>query len=177
MTTQKNSSLVIVNKIVDFIRKENLILKNKNILISLSGGQDSLSLLILFLQFENQLNYRFGSIYLIHFWNLGNIYKLGPLLKIGFSISKPIFFVLDTQKNFTEKKARIYRYLKSYRISIFYNYEVLLTGHTSTDQIETLLLNLFRGSSKEGITSLFINQALENKYVRHIFLSKYDLNM
>lgn len=175
MNKKKSSSLIIINKVITFIRKNNLNLQNQNILICLSGGQDSLCLLIIILQFINQLVCFVGCIYLVHFWNVENIYKLSLILKLGFVLKKPLYFVLDTQLNFTEQKARVYRYDKSYRIGIFYNYNTLLTGHTSTDQIETLLLNLFRGSSKQGLTSLSINQVLESKNIKNLFLSKNDL--
>ena len=174
---QKNkSSLILINKIRNFIKKKNLIISNNNILISFSGGQDSLCLIIVMIQFINQFNFDFGLIYCNHLWNLNNLYKLSHLLKINFIINKVIFFTIASQKNFTEEKARIWRYSVAYRISLFYNYKILLTGHTLTDQIETLLLNLFRSSSKEGVTSLLINQFIGNKFIKKVFLSKKELN-
>ena len=175
MNRKNSSSLIIINKFIPFIRENNLNLKNQNVLICLSGGQDSLCLLIIILQLINQLTCFIGCIYLTHFWTVDNIYKLSLILRLGFSLKKPLYFVLDTRLNLTEQKARIYRYDLSYRVSIFYNYSILLTGHTSTDQIETLLLNLYRGSSKQGLTSLSINQILESKSVKNLFLSKKDL--
>lgn len=175
MKYKNQSSLIIVNKVLDFITEKNFIFKNKHILICFSGGQDSLCLLILILQFQNQFNYYFNLIFMNHFWSLQNIYKLSHLLKISYSIKKTLFFVVGTTKNFTEKTARIWRYSISYRICTFYNYKIILTAHTSNDQIETLLLNLFRSSSKEGVSSLFTNQLVAIKSSKDIFLSKKDL--
>ena len=175
MNRKNSSSLIIINKVLNFIIENNLSLSKQNILICLSGGQDSFCLLIIILQFINQLFCFVGCIYLTHFWTIDNIYKLSLILKLSFSLKKPLYFVLDTQLNLTEQKARIYRYNKSYRISLFYGYNILLTGHTSTDQIETLLLNLFRGSGTQGLTSLSMNQILENKSVKNLFLSRKDL--
>lgn len=176
MSIKNQSSLKIINKVFNFIIKQNFIFKNKNILLSFSGGQDSLCLLILMLNFRNQFNYVISSIYMDHFWRLKNLYKLSHLLKISYLINQKIFFTIPNQKIFNEKKSRIWRYSVSYRVSLFYDYEILLTGHTLTDQIETLLLNLFRGSTKQSINSLFINQFIVNRSVKNIFLSKEDLD-
>lgn len=176
MSIKNQSSLKIINKVLNFIIKQNFIFKNKNILLSFSGGQDSLCLLILMLNFRNQFNYVISSIYMDHFWRLKNLYKLSHLLKISYLINQKIFFTIPNQKIFNEKKSRIWRYSVSYRVSLFYDYEILLTGHTLTDQIETLLLNLFRGSTKQSINSLFINQFIVNRSVKNIFLSKEDLD-
>lgn len=177
MNKKNQSSLIVINKVFHFIRKKNFIFKNKNILLSLSGGQDSLCLLILLFQFKNQMNYYFDSIYINHCWNLDNIYKLSHLLKINYSIENKLFFVIAHKKKFTEKKARLWRYLINSRVALFYGYEILLTGHTATDQIETFLLNLFRSPSKSGISSLFINQLLGSKSIKNIFLSKQNLKI
>ena len=145
-------------------------------LIAFSGGQDSLFLIILMLQFIHQFNSYFGLIYCNHLWHLSNLYKLSHLLKIDFIINKSLFFSITSKKYFTEKKARIWRYSITYRVSQFYNYPVIFTGHTLTDQAETLLLNLFRSSSKDGVTSLFLKQFITNKILKNVFLSKQKLN-
>ena len=176
MKIKNQSSLKLINKVFNFIIKKNFIFKNKNVLLSFSGGQDSLCLLILMLNFRSQFKYFISSIYMNHFWGLKSLYKLSHLLKISYLINQKFFFTIPNHKIFNEKKSRIWRYSISYRISLFYGYDILLTGHTLNDQIETLLLNLFRGSSKQGINSLFIHQFILNKSIKNIFLSKEDLN-
>ena len=173
---QKNqSSLILINKIRNFLITKNLIFKSKKILITFSGGQDSLCLVILMLQFIDQFNLYFGLIYCNHLWYFNNLYKLSHLLKINFIINKSVLFTIVPKKNFTEKKARFWRYSMSYRISKFYNYQIILTGHTLTDQVETLLLNLVRSSSQEGVTSLSIKQFINNRFIKKIFPSKKEL--
>ena len=120
------TSLVLINRIRNFIIKTNLIIYNRNILIAFSGGQDSICLIIFFIQLTRQFNFYFGLIYCNHLWNLNSLYKLSHLLKISFNLSKNFFFTIVTKKKFTEKNARIWRYLTIYRISQFYRYEVIL---------------------------------------------------
>lgn len=176
MNQKNQSSILLVNKVRNFIIKKNLVFENQNILIAFSGGQDSLSLLIFILQFKNQFQFSFGLISCNHLWSLDHIYKLSHLLKISFIIYKPIFFSIASKKRFTESKARTWRYSLMYRISSFYNYEIVITGHTLTDQIETLLLNLYRSSSKSGLTSLYMKQFIKNKLIKKIFISRNELS-
>lgn len=175
MKEQNKSSLILVNKVCNFIIKKNLLFTNKKLLIAVSGGQDSVCLTLLILQLQNQFEYNFSLIYCNHLWSSDNLYKLPHLLKIGFIISKLSFFTIATKKIFTENEARIWRYSMIYRVSLFYNYKIILTGHTLTDQTETLLLNLFRSSSKGGVTSLYLKQSIRNKFIKKIFISRNDL--
>ena len=104
MKIKNKLSLNIINKVFNFILKQNFIFKNKKILISLSGGQDSLCLLILLLNFKNQFNFFISCIYMNHFWSLKNLYNLSHLLKISYLINQNIFFTFPNHKIFTEKK-------------------------------------------------------------------------
>ena len=155
----------------------NLIITNKNILLAFFFFLDSIFLMFLLLQYSNQFNINFGSIYCNHLWNLNNLYKTSHILKTSFYIQRIAFFSISTKKIFTEKNSRIWRYSTVFRISQFYHYQIILTGHTLTDQIETLLLNLFRGSGKKGAITFFNNHFLINQSTKKIFLSKANLNV
>lgn len=172
-----NSILELINKFRSFIIKSNFIFIKKNILISFSGGQDSTCLLILLILLKKQLSLYFEMIYCNHLWNLNNLYKLSHVFKISFNLNKNIILAINIKKIFTEQSARLWRYSIIYRTSQFYNYEIILTAHTKTDQIETLLLNLFRGSSKDGLSIFSSNRFLASKSTKEIFLSKKDLNL
>ena len=171
------SSLSLVNKFRNFIIKKNLILPKNELLIAFSGGQDSICLIILIIQLMNQFNLYFGISYCLHLWSITNFYNLSHLLKFSFVIDIKAFFPLAIHKGFTEANARSWRYSVIYRISLFYNYKILMTGHNLTDQTETLLLNLFRGSGKKGVVNMVHDQFLFNKSIKKIFLPLVDLNI
>lgn len=175
MKKKNHSSLALVNKVRNFIIQKNLVFTKKKLLVAFSAGQDSLCLAILILQFSNQFEYNFDLISCNHLWSLESVDKISHLLKISFFICKSTYFTITSQKIFTEKKSRIWRYFIIHRVSVFYKYKIILTGHTLTDQIETLLLNLFRGSSKDGVTSLSIKQSIRNKFIKKIFISRNEL--
>ena len=174
MKKKNPSSLILINQILNLIFQKGLILSNKKVLVAFSGGQDSFCLIVLMLQFVNQLNFSIGSIHCNHLWHLNNLLKFSHLLKASFILNIPFLCVITSEKIFTEKEARIWRYSTASRLSQFYAYELLLTGHTLTDQVETLLLNLFRSSSKDGGISLFMCHFIVNKFSKNIFLSNYE---
>lgn len=171
-----NSVLYLIDKFRDFITKSNLLLINKVVLVSYSGGQDSNCLIILLIILKNQLSLFFELIYCNHFWSLNSLYASLHTFKLSFSLNKKTIFALDIKKNFTEKLARLWRYSTIYRISQFYNYKVILTAHTQTDRIETFFLNLFRSSSKDGLSIFTNDRIIISKSTKEIFLSENDLD-
>ena len=171
-----SSILQLVDSFRNFITKSNLLLINKVVLISSSGGQDSSCLIILLSLLKKQLSLLFDIIYCNHIWSLNSLYDSLHIFKLSFSLSKKTIFALNTKKKFTEKLARLWRYSTIYRVSQFYNYTVVLTAHTQTDRIETFFLNLFRSSSKDGLSIFTDNRIIISKSTKEIFLSESDLD-
>ena len=171
-----NSILYLIDKFRNYITKSRFLLINKVVLISYSGGQDSSCLIIFLMLLKRQLSLLFEVIYCNHFWSLNNLYDGLHIFKLSFSLNKKTIFALNIKKNFTEKLARLWRYSTIYRVSQFYSYKVILTAHTQTDRIETFFLNLFRSSSKDGLSVFTNNRIIISKSAKEIFLSENDLD-
>ena len=170
MNKNKILSLILINKVRNYIIDENFNIISKNILLAFSGGQDSICLLLILLQLKNQFNIEISLIYFNHIWTNDNLKQLIHLIKISFCLNQTFLFSMANNKYFNEHSSRVWRYGNMSRIANFYNYKFLSTSHTLTDRIETLLLNLFRGSSLEGLIALRSNQFIKNKYTKHFYL-------
>lgn len=169
MRNQKAQSINILNNINKYIIQANTIKKNQFILISISGGQDSICMFFILLQLKKQWGWTFGIVYCNHLWQQNSFYTTSLILKLGLLFKIPVYITIPIIKIFNEKQARYWRYDSFYRLSFFYNYEIIVTGHTYSDKTETILFQLTRGSSTKSLTSLhFIKYFLSsNKFSQH----------
>ena len=168
-------SIYLTNKVRNFVINQNLLYYNQSILIAVSGGQDSTCLFLIILQLKNQFHFHLGLTYCNHLWKKGNFSQSFHLFKLSYIFSQSLYFATCLKKVFNEQQARDERYKLIRRIAEFYNYQKILTGHTETDYLETLLLNLFRGSSNEGLLALSIKKQFIHKNIKYFFLNNKNL--
>ena len=137
-------------------------LANKKLVVALSGGVDSIALL------HYYKKYNIRAIHINH--NLSNnAQKWSNFCENfceNFKINLQVLCVNIDGNNNIEEKARNLRYQ-----ALFANLqkdEILLTAHHQDDQVETVLLNLFRGSGSSGLSAM---PAIKGKHYRP-FLDK-----
>ena len=155
----------------EFLSKKTLIPKGSNLLISVSGGQDSMALLTLIDDLKKLHNWSICVWHGDHQWHKkSSLYAL-ELKSYCESKNIPFYFDKADKKNIlTEEKAREWRYQKLCEIAKTVlkkkqqNKNIyLLTGHTSTDNAETFILNLSRGSNFAGLSNIENKRLLENQ--------------
>ena len=154
----------------ELLSDKKLIPNGAKLLIAVSGGQDSMALLNLINDIKNQHNW------FVHVWHGDHQWhekseKYAIELK-SYCDKKNISFFCDraNKKSISsEEKARDWRYKKlseranqllsenSKNIDIY-----LITGHTNTDNAETFLLNLARGSNYAGLSYIEKKRLLEH---------------
>ena len=142
-------------------------LKDKKLLLAVSGGLDSMFLMHLF----HQLNYDIAIAH-CNFQLRGkesdedeNFVKVkSEKLKV-----KSYFIRFETEKFANENKLSIQLAARKLRYDWFCqlleneNYDYLLTAHHLDDQLETFLINLSRGTGIEGLTGI---PATNDKIIR-----------
>jgi len=169
--TQKNWSSWHHQLHKEILTKKILIPKGSNILISVSGGQDSMALLTLINDLKKLHNWSISVWHGDHQWHeKSSLYALE--LK-SYCEGKKISFYFNkaNKKNiYSEEKAREWRYKKlCERAKTLSNKNqqqkniYLLTGHTSSDNSETFILNLARGSNFAGLSNIESKRLLENQ--------------
>lgn len=75
------------------------------------------------------------------------------------------FFIKKAPKIYTEDEARQWRYLNLIKLAQQLNISYILTAHTQTDKIETMLLNITQGAGLEGVTSMQYFNRINKKLI------------
>jgi tRNA(Ile)-lysidine synthase len=144
-----------VKNFTDFIGQNNLFTPDSKILAAVSGGMDS----VLMVHLLKAAGYNFGIAH-CNFRLRGDeaiadqqfVHQLAAQLNIPFHIID-----FDTKKYAADKKisiqmaARELRYQWFAQISQQANYDVISLAHHQNDAIETILLNLTRGTGIAGL--------------------------
>ncbi len=173
-STQKNwtSWHHILHK--EILGNNKLIPDGANLLIAVSGGQDSMALLNLINDMKRQHNWVVNVWHGDHQWHEQSDKYALELKRYCSKKNITFFFDQGNKKTISsEEKARDWRYKKlSERANqLFVENQketdiYLLTGHTNTDNAETFLLNLARGSNYAGLSYIDKKRLLEH----HIYL-------
>lgn len=151
----------LFDEILDFALTKRLFYKNQKIGIAVSGGSDSVLLFYFFKHIKKAFNL---DLLLLHF-----NHKIRPdsdadeqfveYLAKENSIelckeSKDVPKISKESKKGLEEQARILRYDFFKRCRENFNLDKIATAHTKNDLVETFLINLIRGASLDGLSSL-----------------------
>lgn len=142
----------------------------KKCLLSFSGGQDSINLIIFSLVFFQLPFQKISLLWCNSLWKTKDFSLFHHSVQISFLFHHRLYYTLFFSQYFNEKKARQFRYLFFWRIAFYSRSNSVLTAHTKNDNIETFFLNLFRGSGKFGLQSLRNSQNFSNhQYFQQFF--------
>ena len=142
-----------------------------SLLLSISGGQDSMALLKLILDLKRIYNWELNVWHGDHGWH-NQSSKTCQELKNWCEMQKLTFYYQETSKEIisSEEKAREWRYTKLIEQAEIITKDnpsspckYVLTGHTGTDRAETFIMNLARGAYLGGLSSLKESRSLKDK--------------
>ena len=146
-------------KLVNFVEKlpefQKFIQPRRKLLIAFSGGQDSTALLTIFYILSKKWCFKLAVVYCYHGWSNKN-QSIGALFPIVMKYKLPLYIVERFSCDFdqSENEARKWRYASFEQVRKIAKYDVILTGHTLSDRVETVLFNLCRGSGLKGMGGL-----------------------
>lgn len=124
------------------------------LICGISGGQDSLLLVLILYHLKHLYNLELTLIYCNHFWHVKNFYIVSQLLKISYLINSPIIIIVPKNEINSEEDGHFWRKKEFFYALNYREADELLLGHTLNDQIETALWHFLRGTSPKGLLAL-----------------------
>ncbi len=168
------------NRIIKYLRKNKIDLYGKKIIVGFSGGPDSMLLLCFLLDIRDDYDITLHIMHLNHnerpeadkeeqFVELfckkndlsyslysEQILELNEVNELGFEMAA--------------RERRLYYFQKDIKT---YNADYIMTGHNLDDRIETMLLNLERGTGLRGLVSMRLISGIFIKPI--LFLTRKEI--
>lgn len=154
----------------DYIKKNNLITENDKVLVAVSGGPDSICLLNILYNLKDTLKIELFVAHVNHL--IRNEARSDAEFVEEFCKSKNIeFFYKEyniqekakVEKIGVEEAGRNARYEFFEEIAHKYSINKIAIGHNKNDLVETLIMNILRGTGTQGLKSI-LNK--NNIYIR-----------
>ncbi len=145
-----------ISKINDFF--DIFCISNAKIGIAVSGGSDSIFLLHSLNAIKTKFNIQLHILHVNYHLRGDNSNKDANFIEnIALQLQIPFFKLdspIDPQSSSIEAKARDIRYSYFEKIRSEHQLQYIAIGHTSEDQVETILFRLIRGSSLYGLSGM-----------------------
>ncbi|MBP8048315.1 MAG: tRNA lysidine(34) synthetase TilS, partial [Anaerolineales bacterium] len=148
---------MILDNIEPILQDECGLVKDRPIIVGVSGGPDSLCLMetlrqagysIIIAHFNHQLRPEAGQ-------DAHMVEKIASRLMLGCIIDgADVRAYADQQKLSLEEAARNMRYHFMFRLARERNAQAVAVGHTADDQVETILMHFLRGSGISGLKGM-----------------------
>ena len=133
-------------------------LPGEAVLCAVSGGPDSVALVAALARRAKTLEIqRLGVAYIDHQLRLAAAEEAAAVRRLAAALDLPFYLArvqVQAKGVGLEAGARAARYLALTEMATQADFSVVATGHTRTDQAETVLLRLLRGSGLRGLSAM-----------------------
>ncbi len=150
----------VLRHVQAFLRQSQVLPPATRVLVAVSGGQDSLCLCDVLHRLRPRWGWQLGIAHCDHGWRADSRDNARSIQNMAEHYGYPYHGVAAEHLPQNEATARQWRYQALTKIAEQYNYQIITTGHTASDRVETFLFNLWRGSGLAGVVSLSPDRAL-----------------
>lgn len=168
-------------KVIRFIKENELLSSGEKILIALSGGPDSVFLLHFLNKFKKKFRIEIGAVHINHKLRGKDSERDELFCKaVCDELSIPIYTLRKDVKSYSKKNkislesaGRKIRYDFFEKVAKDNMYPKIATAHNADDNAETVLLNLIKGTGLKGIAGIPVKR---NNIIRPILsLTKKEI--
>ncbi|MFH1001963.1 MAG: tRNA lysidine(34) synthetase TilS, partial [bacterium] len=153
---------MLEEKVLQTIKKFDMLSFNDRILIGISGGPDSVTLLNILLSFKKRYNLSFFIAHLDHMLrgresdeDVNFVKNLAQVFGLPCEIKSSNLTKITRKEHLTlEEAARKYRYKFFLETARKFETNKIALGHNADDQVETVLMRFLRGSGLEGLMGI-----------------------
>lgn len=159
------------NKVIETINKYNLIQNGDKIVLGVSGGPDSISMLNILNEIKDEFDF---EIYVAHVNHMIReeaeedekyVQNYCEKNNIQFFVKRvDVRQIANTEKRGTEETGRKVRYEFFEEVMRNVGANKIAIAHNKNDKVETIIMNLLRGSGISGLKG--IEPIRDNKYIR-----------
>ncbi|HFB67895.1 MAG TPA: tRNA lysidine(34) synthetase TilS [Calditrichae bacterium] len=144
-----------------FLKIHHLIPSGSRVLVAVSGGQDSVALLDLLVQWQQGLQVTLGVAHVHHHLRSTADADAAFVADLARRYGLPFFQkdvnvpqLVEREKISVEAAARRLREDALREIAEEHHFQWIATGHTLSDQVETLLMRMFQGTGITGLAGI-----------------------
>ncbi len=153
---------MLEEKVLQTIKKFDMLSSNDRVLIGISGGPDSVTLLNVLLSLKKRYNLSFFIAHLDHMLrgkesdeDVNFVNNLAQELGLPCEVKSCNLSKIALKEHLTlEEAARKYRYKFYLETAKKYKTNKIALGHNADDQAETVLMRFLRGSGLEGLMGI-----------------------
>ena len=143
----------MTQKLLQMMQAKGYFNRHKKILVAVSGGADSMSLLHFLYNHQKDLDIQLGIAHVNHKQRQESEHEEAYLRHWAEEHKVPFHYSTFSGK-FSENAARTFRYEFFKRVMKDYDYSALVTAHHADDQAETIFMRLLRGSRLRHLTGI-----------------------
>ena len=143
----------MTHKLLQMMQAKGYFNQHKKILVAVSGGADSMSLLHFLYNHQKDLDIQLGIAHVNHKQRQESEHEEAYLRHWAEEHKVPFHYSAFSGK-FSENAARTFRYEFFKRVMKDYDYSALVTAHHADDQAETIFMRLLRGSRLRHLTGI-----------------------